>query len=131
MHGGMTGTPPYKSSGLHDRPVCMFGGLFVCMCVLEAADQHVDSMGWNSIHNEGLSCLAETLECNSSLTELLLENNDFEEPGVSRLALALTRNATLTRCTVYCNPMTDVGACALAAMLTTNTALRTFNMDDW
>jgi hypothetical protein len=78
----------------------------------------------NEITFEGASLLANALNNNLTLKELILYNNRIGDKGVRALALELSiNNSTLKKLNLGFNDITDDGAKHLAQMLKTNRTL--------
>jgi hypothetical protein len=74
-------------------------------------------------------CWCTTLQTNTTLTSLDLENNDIGAAGATALATALQTNTTLTSLDLANNNIGAAGATALATALQTNTTLTSLNLD--
>ena len=73
--------------------------------------------------------LAEALETNTTLTDLILDNNKIGDEGAKAIAEALKTNTTLINLKLSTNIIGDEGANALAEALKTNTTTK-LNLDN-
>ena len=100
-----------------DIPIVIEHGMIQKRCTL------LDLTG-NEITFEGATCLANALNNNSTLQELILYNNRLGDKGVRLLAFELSiNNNTLKKLNLGFNEITDDGAQHLAQMLKTNRTL--------
>ena len=74
--------------------------------------------------------LAEALETNTTLTDLILDNNKIGDEGAKAIAEALKTNTTLINLKLSTNIIGDEGAYALAEALKTNTTLTDLILDN-
>jgi Ran GTPase-activating protein (RanGAP) involved in mRNA processing and transport len=101
----------------HDIPIIIEQAIINKQCTI------LDLTG-NDITSEGAILLADALNNNSTLKELILYNNRIGDKGVRALALELSiNNSTLKTLNLGFNDITDDGAQHLAQMLKTNRTL--------
>lgn len=100
-----------------DLPIIIEQGIIQKQCTL------LDLTG-NEITFEGATFLANALNNNSTLQQLILYNNRLNDKGIRLLAFELSiNNNTLKKVNLGLNDITDDGAQHLAQMLKTNRTL--------
>ena len=82
------------------------------------------------IGDVGARALAASLEKNTTLTDLGLDDTEIGDDGAKALAASLEKNTTLEVLDLYGNNIGDDGARALAASLEKNTTLEVLDLDD-
>ena len=76
-----------------------------------------------------MNALAEALKTNTTLTDIILDNNKIGDEGAKAIAEALKTNTTLINLKLSTNIIGDEGANALAEALKTNTTTK-LNLDN-
>ena len=77
----------------------------------------------NNIRDAGAASLAEAIKVNTTLTQLKLWDNNIGAAGAASLAEAMKVNTTLTQLTLVKNNICDAGAASLAEAMKVNTTL--------
>ena len=94
---------------------------------LEIQEADLDGKG---IGDAAAAVLANVLETNTTLTNLVLDDNMFGPAGAESLHTALETNTTLTNLNLAHNYLGPAGAESLTAALKTNTTLTNLVLDD-
>ena len=94
---------------------------------LEIQEADLDGKG---IGDAAAAVLANVLETNTTLTNLVLDDNMFGPAGAESLHTALKTNTTLTNLNLAHNYLGPAGAESLTAALKTNTTLTNLVLDD-
>ena len=94
---------------------------------LEIQEADLDGKG---IGDAATAVLANVLETNTTLTNLVLDDNMFGPAGAESLHTALKTNTTLTNLNLAHNYLGPAGAESLTAALKTNTTLTNLVLDD-
>ena len=94
---------------------------------LEIQEADLDGKG---IGDAAAAVLANVLETNTTLTNLVLDDNIFGPAGAESLHTALKTNTTLTNLNLAHNYLGPAGAESLTAALKTNTTLTNLVLDD-
>jgi Ran GTPase-activating protein (RanGAP) involved in mRNA processing and transport len=84
----------------------------------------------NSLHGEGLVCIAEALYHNRALRTLLVADNHIDAAAAAVLQQLLERNATLTSLDLSSNELRSAGALAIGLALRVNSTLRVLSIRD-
>jgi hypothetical protein len=80
----------------------------------------------NNVGKEGALSISFLLQCNRTLSELILFRTNLGDDGVKDIMSTLaSKNHTLTHLDLTWNGITDVGATAIGETLKTNTGLKT------
>ena len=110
-----------EESNIHINLAQIFGS------DLELQNARVKNITLGKVH---IAFLAEAMKVNTTLTELVLSNNDIGAAGAASLAQAMKCNTTLTQLGLVRNRIGAAGAVSLAEAIKVNTTLTQLGLSD-